>query len=78
MNFLHSSTLQDPCAGTGQSTLGSCLSPKLNIRHISLDAIFWQPGWQRMSDDEFKAAVGASSRGWTMDGDYSGLGTMVT
>ncbi|KAF8837483.1 hypothetical protein BDN67DRAFT_972900 [Paxillus ammoniavirescens] len=67
--------------GTGKSTLGAYLSSKLNIPHIPLDAIFWKPGWQRTPDNEFKAEVGAlmaqNPRGWIMDGDYSGLGTMI-
>ncbi|KIJ60353.1 hypothetical protein HYDPIDRAFT_32319 [Hydnomerulius pinastri MD-312] len=68
-------------SGTGKSTIGAYLSSRLNIPLIALDGIFWRPGWEKTPDDEFQAQVrvlmAEDPKGWIIDGDYSGLGTMI-
>lgn len=41
--------------------------------HVELDAIYHQPGWTPLSDEEFKARVDAATDGqdWVVDGSYS-------
>ncbi|KAG9314793.1 hypothetical protein JVU11DRAFT_3881 [Chiua virens] len=55
-------------SGTGKSTLAAYLSAKLDLPHISLDGLAWNPGWKRLKNDEFKAKVSVlmaqSTRGW--------------
>lgn len=54
----------------------------LGVPYISLDVLFWQPGWEITPTDEFRAKVRAAldraDGGWVVDGNYtSRLGTMV-
>ncbi|TCD63379.1 hypothetical protein EIP91_005610 [Steccherinum ochraceum] len=69
-------------SGTGKSTLGSDLESLLDIPLVSLDKIFWRPGWLQTPDDEFRSAVVAvltrSEASWIVDGNYARkLGTLV-
>jgi adenylate kinase family enzyme len=49
------------------------LSRRLGIRHIELDAIFWQANWTKLEQGEFEARVEEATRsgGWVVDGNYS-------
>ncbi|VDB85715.1 unnamed protein product [Peniophora sp. CBMAI 1063] len=62
-------------SGAGKSTLGAELARVLGVPFISLDAIYWLPGWQELPDDEFRAIVAATldkaQGGWVVDGNYS-------
>ena len=61
------------CSGAGKTTFGKALAARLGVDFIELDAIFHQPGWTELPDDEFQArvrdAVGAD--GWVVDGNYA-------
>ncbi|KAJ7599068.1 AAA domain-containing protein [Mycena floridula] len=61
-------------SGSGKTTLGRTLADLLNVPHISLDSLYWKPGWQTSSTDEFREkvqkAMTESDRGWVIDGDY--------
>ncbi|KAG0702834.1 hypothetical protein DFH29DRAFT_919976 [Suillus ampliporus] len=69
-------------SGTGKSTLSAYIATKINVPHISLDALFWEPGWTMASNDEFKERVTATmteySKGWVIDGNYNVLGTLIS
>ncbi len=63
-------------SGSGKSTLARSLSARLNIPHVELDALNWQPGWHALSIEEperWTAAVAAAIAGeaWITDGNYS-------
>lgn len=61
-------------AGTGKSTLARSLAQVLRVPHIELDALFWQPNWQKTSEDEFERLVTTATSatpGWVADGNYS-------
>ena len=65
-----------------QSTLAPELAAMLGVPCIFLDTLFWQPGWQQSSRDEFRktvrAALDAAPDGWVVDGNFnSTLGSMV-
>ncbi len=50
--------------------------------YISLDTLFWRPGWKESPADEFRTSVRAAldqdPRGWVVDGMFFGfLGNMV-
>ncbi|KAG1870742.1 AAA domain-containing protein [Suillus subalutaceus] len=68
-------------SGTGKSTISAYIATKLNVPHISLDALFWGPGWATPSDDEFKERVSAAltqnSKGWVIDGNGGQCGTLI-
>ena len=61
------------CAGTGKSTLARRLGERLNIPVIHLDALNWQPGWQALPPDIFRARLAGSISGdaWITDGNYA-------
>ena len=64
-----------------KSTLSAYIAAKLNVPHISLDALFWGPEWTKPSADEFRERVSAAMahhEGWVVDGNYSVLDTLVS
>ena len=61
------------CSGSGKTTLARALARELGSPYVELDAIFHQPGWTELSDDEFQARVdeATTSDTWVVDGNYS-------
>ena len=61
------------CSGSGKTTLARSLAGTLGVPHVELDAVYHQPGWTPLDDDEFRARVSAATeRGaWVVDGNYS-------
>jgi adenylate kinase family enzyme len=59
-------------SGSGKSTFAGRLSRITGIPMISIDAIYWQPGWRSSAPDVFEAAMtqAANQRSWIMDGNY--------
>jgi adenylate kinase family enzyme len=59
-------------AGAGKTTLAQAIAETLQIPHIELDALFWQPDWQPSETGEFWAKVAAATAGedWIVDGNY--------
>jgi adenylate kinase family enzyme len=49
------------------------LARSLGVMHVELDAIYHQPGWTPLSDEEFRArvAVATEPSAWVVDGNYS-------
>ncbi|KAJ4470860.1 AAA domain-containing protein [Lentinula aciculospora] len=63
-------------SGSGKSTLSRQLASILDIPCLSLDEIFWQPGWKPAPDEEFHDKVIVymqknELRGWIIDGDFT-------
>ena len=60
-------------AGSGKSTLAEKLSEKLGLEYIELDALYWLPGWNHVSEDEFRTRVELATRpsAWAIAGNYS-------
>ncbi|KAG2153993.1 hypothetical protein DEU56DRAFT_907453 [Suillus clintonianus] len=69
-------------SGTGKSTVSAYIATKLDVPHISLDALFWGPGWVMPSNDEFKERVSTAmtrhSKGWVIDGNGSESATLIS
>ena len=62
------------CGGAGKSTFSQQLGEALDIPVHHLDRVFWKPGWERVSREEFAQAqeeIMAQPR-WIMDGNYGG------
>lgn len=61
------------CAGTGKSTLARRLGERLNIPVVHLDALNWQPGWQALPPNVFRAQLAEAISGdaWITDGNYA-------
>lgn len=67
------------CSGSGKSTFARKLSAATGLPIISLDALYWQPGWLGSPRDDFRARLASAmaAPGWIMDGDYhSHIGDM--
>jgi len=57
-------------SGSGKSTPGRALAARLDVPYVELDAIFHQPNWTPLPNDEFRARVAAivDGHGWVIDG----------
>jgi len=64
-------------SGSGKSTFARQLSDLTGIPVVSLDALFWKPGWVQSDRAEFTERVNAAARQprWIMDGNYASSGT---
>ena len=66
-------------SGAGKSTLGGDLAARLAVPYIELDAIFHQPGWTPLPEDQFRHRLTALASGdrWVIDGNYSAVRPLV-
>ncbi|UGY03109.1 AAA family ATPase [Bradyrhizobium quebecense] len=67
-------------SGSGKSTFAQRLSAMTGIPTVSIDALFWKPGWVESDKDEFERRMVevAQAPRWIMDGNYmkSGAGEL--
>ena len=58
-------------SGSGKSTFARRLCDVTGLPFVSLDALFWKPGWQESERAEFDARVIEATRQprWVMDGN---------
>lgn len=61
------------CGGAGKSTLARQLGEKLEIPVVHLDKLFWRPGWNHVTREEFDASVREEMKKekWIIDGNYN-------
>lgn len=59
-------------SGSGKTTLARQIAEWLDIPHVELDALFWQPGWGSAEEAVFRARVTEALAGdaWAVDGNY--------
>ena len=59
-------------SGSGKTTFGKAIAARLGLPYVELDAIFHQPDWTELPDDEFQARVrdATAEEGWVVDGNY--------
>ncbi|MGZ6250988.1 MAG: AAA family ATPase [Candidatus Chromulinivorax sp.] len=60
------------CAGSGKTYLSKQLANKLDLPIVHLDQYHWQPGWQRVAEEDFsrKHTQLCQEQAWIMDGIY--------
>lgn len=60
-------------SGSGKSTFAQRLSAITGIPTVSLDALFWKPGWMPSDAAEFQQRVteGVAQPCWIIDGNYA-------
>ena len=60
------------CGGAGKSTLARQLGKKLNLPVVHLDKLWWKPGWEQISREEFDALHRKALMGdkWIIDGNF--------
>ncbi len=65
--------------GTGKTSFAARLARALGVRHIELNALHWEPGWQEASDEIFQKRVRAATEGegWVVDGNYSTVRNII-
>jgi adenylate kinase family enzyme len=65
--------LVDGMMGSGKSTFARELAARTGLPVIHLDVHYWQPGWVRPSDDEWRERQRALLGGdaWIIDGNYN-------
>ena len=61
------------CSGSGKSTLACRLGKKRNLPIVHLDRLFWKPGWQESTAEEFDKILAAELEKdqWIMDGNFN-------
>ncbi|THD77373.1 MAG: AAA family ATPase [Phenylobacterium sp.] len=64
------------CSGSGKTTMARALARALDLPHVELDALNWEPGWRALTEEDpaaFFARVAAAAEGerWVMDGNYT-------
>ncbi|SDH65073.1 Adenylate kinase [Pseudomonas flavescens] len=67
------------CSGAGKTTLSRRLAQRLGYRHVELDGLFHQPGWQPLPTEQFQRAVADALQGdgWVVEGNYSSARPLV-
>ena len=77
----HHCFLEHPAVRHVQTTTGIKLAKILGVPYISLDRLFWQPGWKETPKDEFeekiRVALDQYEQGWVVDGEYTRRGGLV-
>jgi len=60
------------CGGAGKSTLAAELGAVTGLPVIHLDRLYWKPGWEHLSREEFRVVLDEALAGerWIIDGDY--------
>jgi adenylate kinase family enzyme len=66
-------------SGSGKSTFGRELAARLAVPYAELDAIFHQPEWTPLPEEQFRRRVAAiaAGDGWVIDGNYSAVQPLV-
>ena len=60
------------CSGSGKSTLARAMGEKLGLPVIHLDQLWWKPGWENFTREEFDEKLNAvlTESRWIMDGNF--------
>jgi adenylate kinase family enzyme len=66
-------------SGSGKTTLGRALAARSGAPFVELDAIFHQPGWTELPEDEFRHRITEVAAGerWVIDGNYGAVRDIV-
>lgn len=66
-------------SGSGKTTLARQISQLLDIPHVELDELHWEPNWVEVSDEVMRSRVKIALTGdrWVVDGNYSEVRDIV-
>jgi hypothetical protein len=59
-------------SGSGKTTLAQQLARRLELRHVELDSLYWDPGWAKASAPVFRqrATQAFECDSWVVDGNH--------
>jgi adenylate kinase family enzyme len=59
--------------GSGKTTYAGELARRLDVPHIELDALYWEPEWTHAAHDVFRERIreATATGGWVTDGNYA-------
>ena len=65
--------------GSGKTTLAGELAQRLEVPHVELDALHWEPNWVEAPIEIFRERVvhAVSGEAWVIDGNYSAVRDIV-
>lgn len=65
--------------GSGKTILARQISERLEIPHVELDALHWEPNWTEPPIDVFRERVKCALAGdaWAIDGNYGVVRDMI-
>ncbi len=66
-------------SGSGKSTFACALAERIAAPCFELDSLFWLPGWEERTLEDFRAQVAAATSvdRWVVDGNYSKVQDLV-
>ncbi len=66
-------------SGSGKTTLARQVAARLQIPHVELDALHWEPNWTPADLDVFRQRIVTHLGGdrWVVDGNYSKVRALV-
>lgn len=66
-------------SSSGKTTLARTLATRLDLPHVELDALHWEPGWREAETPVFRGRVDEALRGsrWVADGNYGTVRDLV-
>ena len=67
------------CTGSGKTTLARSLAGLLDVPHVELDALNWEPNWTAAQTDVFRQRVRDALTGdaWVVEGNYRAVRDLV-
>jgi len=65
--------------GSGKTTFAASLATRLQVAHVELDALHWEPNWTMAELDVFRRRVAGqvSADRWVIDGNYAKVRDLV-
>ncbi len=69
---LHQRILLIGSGGSGKSTLARKLGEATGLPVVHLDQLYWKPGWQHLTKEEFDAVLASelNKPNWIIDGNF--------
>jgi adenylate kinase family enzyme len=60
-------------SSVGKSTLAASIAAVLQVPHVELDSLYWEPNWTATPHDVLRERLGSAiaGDGWVVDGNYA-------
>jgi adenylate kinase family enzyme len=66
--------------GSGKTTLANELAARFDFKHVELDSLYWEAGWEETPSEVFRSRVSAALEQvecWVVDGNYREVRAIV-